>query len=208
MYYDYYMDTKTCNKCNEIKTLDCFDKDSRNKDGLQGICCNCRRLKKQQERILRQQGQNIVPTETKTCNKCGKNKLSTEFYRDSGISDGRATICKKCKNETAVQWRKDNRERYNSQMREYHAKHYYKLRLQRYKLTPEEHNKMLIEQNHCCKICGQKQKGKRPLVVDHHHKTGMVRGLLCYTCNRAIAVFDNPILLEKAQAYLLKTKPS
>ena len=202
------MTTKTCNKCNETKAVVYFEKDARNKDGLQGICSNCRRLKKQQERIARRAGQNIIPTETKICNKCGENKPSTEFYRDLGISDGRATICKKCKNETSIKWRKNHREQYNAQMRKYHAKHYKRLRLQRYKLSAEEHEQMLVEQNHCCKICREKPKGKRPLVVDHHHKTGKIRGLLCYSCNRAIAILDNSNLLDKAQTYLLKTKPS
>ena len=200
------MNTKTCNKCNQTKALVYFEKDSRNKDGLQGICSNCRKIKKQESRKKRQQGQNIIPIENKTCNKCNETKLATEFYKDSGISDGRATICKKCKNKTAIRWRKKNRIKYNAQMREYHAKHYPRLRLQRYKLSPEEHQKMLIEQNYCCKICSKKPQTKRPLVVDHCHKTGIVRGLLCYNCNRIITLLDDPNLLAKAESYLLETK--
>lgn len=50
-----------------------------------------------------------------------------------------------------------------------------------------------------CDICGRKQK----LEVDHNHKTGKVRGLLCSRCNGALGQFCDAIeLLEKAIAYL------
>lgn len=198
------MNTKTCNKCKENKATIYFEKDSRNKDGLQGICSNCRSLAKRKDRDARRAGQNIISIENKTCNKCDETKPANEFYKDSGISDGRATICKSCKNLLTEEWRKKNRKKYNAKMREYNAKHYPRLRLQRYKLSPEKHQKMLIEQNYCCKICSKKPQTKRPLVVDHCHKTGIVRGLLCYNCNRIITLLDDPNLLAKAKSYLLE----
>jgi len=54
-------------------------------------------------------------------------------------------------------------------------------------LTPAQHAEMLNNQHGVCAICGKIQKGKRPLVVDHDHETGKVRGLLCYGCNRIMA---------------------
>lgn len=51
-----------------------------------------------------------------------------------------------------------------------------------------------------CVICGD----TGPLVVDHDHKTGQIRGLLCNHCNRGLGHFrDNPELLEFARMYLL-----
>jgi hypothetical protein len=42
-----------------------------------------------------------------------------------------------------------------------------------------------------------------PLSVDHNHKTGRVRGLLCKRCNVAIGMLDdNPKLLARALEYL------
>lgn len=56
-----------------------------------------------------------------------------------------------------------------------------------------------------CVICGD----TGPLVVDHDHKSGEIRGLLCNHCNRGLGHFrDNPELLEFARMYLLASVDS
>jgi hypothetical protein len=55
-----------------------------------------------------------------------------------------------------------------------------------------------------CEVCGAKEVdlGER-LHVDHCHKTGRIRGVLCRRCNYAAAVFDDdPAWLEKLKAYV------
>lgn len=52
---------------------------------------------------------------------------------------------------------------------------------------------------HECVICGSAE----PLVVDHDHVSGKVRGMLCNHCNRGLGHFrDDPTLLEFAAQYL------
>ena len=57
--------------------------------------------------------------------------------------------------------------------------------LKKYGITPEDYEKRLEEQDHCCAICGQHEsKFKKRLAVEHNHCTEFVRGLTCDYCNR------------------------
>jgi hypothetical protein len=50
-----------------------------------------------------------------------------------------------------------------------------------------------------CLLCDK----EKPLNVDHCHKTGQVRGLLCTDCNTSLGKFnDDPNMLRRATAYL------
>jgi len=73
-----------------------------------------------------------------------------------------------------------------------------------YNLSLDEFNDIFEKQNGCCAICGIHQSQlKKTLCVDHDHKTGQIRGLLCNKCNRGIGMFnDDVILLETAIKYL------
>jgi len=75
-----------------------------------------------------------------------------------------------------------------------------------YKISVEEYRSLVNHHNGKCRLCGRgnSQSGKSiRLCVDHNHKTGKVRGLLCNQCNHAIGLFqDNPKLLRKAADYL------
>lgn len=77
-------------------------------------------------------------------------------------------------------------------------------------ITLEQYNKMFNEQGGCCKICNnpetaifKKTGATIMLAVDHCHKTGKVRGLLCGRCNPALGAFNDDIeILESAIDYL------
>lgn len=195
---------KICNKCLKPKSPNNYMPDARNKDGLQSICNDCRRMAKQQARIKAKKNGPTKIVSEKICNGCKLPKPVSEFYKDLGIADGHATICKKCKNESVVAWRQENRDQYNATMRKYNVDNYHRLRLNRYDITPGQHAQMLADQKGLCAICEKPPKGKRPLAIDHRHSDGKVRGLLCYGCNRALHVLETVTLLEKAEAYLKK----
>lgn len=73
-----------------------------------------------------------------------------------------------------------------------------------YGITLEDYNNMLEAQDYKCAICGNEDEVEgRRLAIDHCHKTGKVRGLLCGKCNRGLGLFyDNFTLLQSAIEYL------
>lgn len=78
-----------------------------------------------------------------------------------------------------------------------------------YGITPEDYYKLFKSQNGRCAICGQietiRNRGNNisRLSIDHDHKTGKIRGLLCHACNRGLSCFkDNSFRLIKAIKYL------
>lgn len=64
-----------------------------------------------------------------------------------------------------------------------------------YGITLEQYNTMLAVQNGVCKGCKKSEvaRGKRyrHLSVDHDHKTGKIRGLLCNKCNRSLGLLED-----------------
>ena len=71
-----------------------------------------------------------------------------------------------------------------------------------YRLTEAEYNSILQYQGGVCAGCGEAPRG-RALAVDHEHRTGLIRGLLCWHCNRAIGIArDKADALSKLGAYL------
>lgn len=141
---------------------------------------------------------------TKTCNQCSITKPLDQFFKDKSTKDGFYTVCKPCKTHATIAWRAMNREKYNETMRAYSKKHRRRTHLQTaYGMTIDRYNEMLKTQDMKCWICEkQNMSNKRPLVVDHCHATGRVRGLLCYGCNRALATLEAPGLLARAELYL------
>ena len=78
-----------------------------------------------------------------------------------------------------------------------------------YGITMDKYEEMLEKQNHKCGICEGEgfvmdaSKHKLKLVVDHCHKTGKIRGLLCHNCNRGLGLFKGKLdVIESAIAYL------
>jgi hypothetical protein len=71
-----------------------------------------------------------------------------------------------------------------------------------YGLSPEDFMERYEAQNGRCFTCGREV----PLCVDHDHKTGQVRGLLCRVCNASIDVMDQRLLLCYQNMWGIETK--
>ena len=117
----------------------------------------------------------------KRCPRCKQTKALGDFYRCKGRRDGRQGYCKPCSEEC-------RRSSFRSRV---------------YGMSDEEFAARLEAQAHGCAIClGPLVPGKH-LHVDHDHRTGQVRGLLCHGCNTSLGGFkDDPEVLERAAAYL------
>jgi len=110
----------------------------------------------------------------------------------------------------ASKWYRDNHEYAKKQMAERRKNKpevikNEKLRLS-FGITLDDYNNMMMIQNSCCAICSiDSMNFKRKLAVDHCHKTGRVRGLLCGKCNSAIGLMnDSTENLQNAISYLNK----
>jgi len=80
----------------------------------------------------------------------------------------------------------------------------------RYNITPAQYEAKLVSQNYCCAICGKdvadniRNEIPVALSVDHCHKSGSLRDLLCFSCNGGLGSFkDNINSLLKAAQYLI-----
>ena len=77
----------------------------------------------------------------------------------------------------------------------------------KYGLTVADYEAMLKAQCNKCAICGisvEKTNKRKIFDIDHDHKTGKIRGLLCHTCNVSLNPLENKDWLEKAFSYLEK----
>jgi hypothetical protein len=133
------------------------------------------------------------------CGKCGETKPRNAFY-DQQHSTLPRRPCKAC-------ILADKRARYAAADGD-RVSHAQVLR-EKYDLTSAQYEQMLADQQGRCAICGQLEtvrgRGGRPrrLAVDHDHRSGVVRQLLCHRCNLVTrAVEEDPSLLDEVRVYL------
>ena len=110
-------------------------------------------------------------------------------------------------------WRKNNPEKSKAIYKKYSQSEKGKIknrrfarkkRLLSYGITETELKKIKKKQNNRCAICEKKiNEFTKDFAIDHDHKTGKVRGLLCLNCNIGLGAFrDNKAIMRKAIKYL------
>jgi len=111
--------------------------------------------------------------------------------------------------DNAKKWNRENRERYNknkSRSAKNNPQSTKNTQLKiKFNINIEQYNQLFYLQNHRCAICKDECPTGRQLAVDHDHKTGKIRGLLCMECNIGLGKFKDSVdLLSKAISYLNK----
>lgn len=157
--------------------------------------------------------------ETKVCTKCLVNKPLEEFHIDHLGKGGRTQWCRPCDNlyhrelrktasfkKTYKKYRQRNQKRIQEWQKEYRDRtvdHRASYSLQRrYNITLETKRIMWGNQNGVCFICG-KHSPFEDMHLDHNHKTGKIRELLCGKCNLFLGVIENnPTRVFVAYKYL------
>jgi hypothetical protein len=124
----------------------------------------------------------LMKPKTKICTLCQEEKETSHFGNNIRTPDGFHWSCKVCTNTA-------NKE----------AKYRH-----RYGITLVQKSQMIVDQNGKCAICDRELDGFNNSCVDHNHKTGEVRSILCQNCNLGLGSFyDKPNLLLKARDYLV-----
>jgi hypothetical protein len=130
------------------------------------------------------------------CTTCNIEKPTEAFYKRVDRPLKRTSSCKKCRKT------KQQKAWIPKQQKDYKLRNYFGIYL-------EDYNSMLENQNHLCKICNKAETARsntgyvKDLAVDHCHKTGKIRGLLCQSCNVGLGHFDDSLdKLESAIKYL------
>lgn len=133
--------------------------------------------------------------DTKFCKDCQQDKTVDAFPRQPRNKDGLNTYCRQCQSS-----RTKASPNYKGNLRKAQLKSFYGI-------TPEIYSDLFDLQNGVCAICGsdESESMREHLCVDHDHSTGVVRGLLCHSCNIGLGKFkDDSELLKKAIIYLQK----
>jgi hypothetical protein len=149
-----------------------------------------------------------VPRSGRTlCQECSDRENAKERLRYASSSSYRAKI-----QERNTLSRKLYPEKHRIRIAKYRKNNKARLENHRliktYGITLTEYNDLVVKQGGLCSLCGRKTR----LVVDHNHKTGKIRGLLCVQCNLFIGFFKDDLgylaqLCESVTSYMTQQSP-
>ena len=152
---------------------------------------------------------------TKKCSICKKDRPIEFFLKEVRRIDGRGYLCTECRKDYYNSRYKKNPAHFKEIQKKY-LKNNPRSRLNSslksdFGITIEQFDLMMKLQNGLCAICKgpeivKHQNGNvRQLSVDHNHKNGKVRGLLCTRCNQGIgSLREDRNILTNALEYLEK----
>lgn len=141
----------------------------------------------------------------KKCSRCKEVKSLSDFARNKAQRLGRSNYCLTCSKAYSKEWTTPEKlaKKYEARRTpEKMASHKNYWLSRKYGITLDQFNQKWADQGSCCHICKTTENSKgKSFAVDHCHKTGKVRGILCDNCNHILgkANDDQHILLRAAE---------
>ena len=174
---------KRCPSCGTVKPVGDFGRNRSLGDGLSFYCLACNRERnrawyRESRRALGKEVRDhaCIPDGFRWCPSCEQPVAHEDYTRNGRTASGFGSRCRACDRAA------------NS------AGYFYR----KYKLRKNEVADMRAAQDGRCAICGDPAQH-----LDHDHKTGVTRQLLCQRCNHGLGLFrDDPGLLHTAAFYI------
>lgn len=167
---------KVCTACEAALPLGTFPKNRRGTLGLNSVCNPCKKAR---------------AAEYKAAN--------LEAVRARAAANARRRYAKDPESQRLAtkRWREANPEKRKQAFRSWYMQ-------KQYGLDEVGYQAMLLAQGSACAICRSAEpRGKGTFHVDHDHRTGRVRKLLCHRCNTVLGTLDDdPALIEAMLAYV------
>ena len=197
---------KRCSTCREEfpRTVEHFAPAKRNSDGLSGKCRECQRAYQRERYDKKKEHLRKYQQDWREKNRAKVNAQARNYQRSWREKNPEAARIKS--NTASKLFKERNPERAQEFSRESYARcgKYVHLKYN-YGITREAYEELLKNQNGVCAICFT-AGGGNGLGVDHCHRTGLVRGLLCHCCNTAIGLLkENPNIMLKAVSYVTRS---
>ncbi len=193
--------SKVCADCKIEKSAADFYADDRNRTGLNPRCIPCH------TKLNAERPKFEISVTSKECSLCHIEKPADAFAPHNTQRSGLRSACNVCRARVDVMEYHQEPEKYREKTNRNKSKRSIEQKrnsvLKKYGMTHQDFQAMVVEQSGVCAICRQPEKFLPNLHVDHSHRTGVVRGLLCGHCNRAIGLLqDDPNIALSAAAYL------
>lgn len=206
-------DEKWCTGCKSKHNVACFGKDRSRGDGLSATCKVFSR-KKNKARTRNERDEANAKMRARRASETPEEK---EARRANNRKIAKSKPKSEYQNKRKEREAKQDPELIRQKKINNYKKHYQKYRdsfhnshlKKRYGITLKEYDRMLADQGGVCTICssssptGSERRGGIRFSVDHDHKTGVIRGLICSPCNLGLGSFrDDPNSLRLAADYV------
>lgn len=132
----------------------------------------------------------------KLCSSCRRTKQASSFYAHPKKSLGLQDKCKEC----SKRYQRERIKNPETRAQVLETARRTKMKLA-YGITLEQYEAKFGAQKGLCAIC-QKPPTRKRLAVDHDHRSGKIRDLLCSYCNFLVGTLEEGKLVTTAMLYL------